>query len=347
VALAGKLRSRIDGPLRVMEVCGTHTNAVFRHGLRAMFPPDLRLISGPGCPVCVTPAGEIDAFLDVCHRPQVTAATFGDLVRVPGRRGSLASARAEGASVEVVYSPMDALSLAEADRSRLVVFLGIGFETTVPAVAATIKEARRRGLENFAVYSAHKTMPAALEALLSDPDLGVDGLLCPGHVSTVIGARAYEPIARRHGMPCVVAGFEPADIFEALILLAGQIRDGRAVVENAYPRAVTWEGNARAQRTIDEVFRPADAEWRGLGVIPGSGLALRDEFAQFDAAGRLEIRITPSPEPKGCLCGAILKGQRIPTDCPLFATRCTPVEPVGPCMVSTEGTCSAYYRFGR
>jgi hydrogenase expression/formation protein HypD len=346
-SLAERLRILVDRPLRFMEVCGTHTVSVFHYGLRSLFPEALKLISGPGCPVCVTAQGEIDAFVELCGRPHVTVATFGDLVRVPGSRGSLATARAEGASVEVVYSPMDAVRLAEDRREELVVFLAVGFETTVPGVAATVREAKRLDLSNFAVYAAHKTMPKALEALFSDPELGVDGLLCPGHVSTIIGAGAFEPLAKKHGIPCVVAGFEPADIISALVLLTRQAIDGRAEVENAYPRAVSWEGNRQAMRIVSEVFRPADAVWRGLGTIPGSGLVLRHEFGEFDAAKRLAIEAAPSLEPRGCLCGRILRGQNLPPDCPFFAGSCTPLNPVGPCMVSTEGTCAAYYRYGR
>jgi hydrogenase expression/formation protein HypD len=346
-SLAERLRTLVDRPLRFMEVCGTHTVSVFRYGLRSLFPEALQLISGPGCPVCVTAQGEIDAFIEVSGRPNVIVATFGDLVRVPGTHGSLATARAEGARVEVVYSPMDALQLAKDRGEELVVFLAVGFETTVPGVAATVREARRLGLANFAVYAAHKTMPRALEALFSDTELGVDGLLCPGHVSTIIGAGAFEPLAKRHGIPCVVAGFEPTDIINALILLARQTIDGRAEVENAYPRAVSWQGNRQAMKIVSEVFQPADAEWRGLGTIPASGLVLRPEYGEFDAAKRLDIEAAPSPEPRGCLCGRILRGQKLPPDCPFFAGRCTPLNPVGPCMVSTEGTCAAYYRYGR
>ena len=346
-SLAAELEQLVDGPVRFMEVCGTHTMAIFRHGLRSILPEDLHLISGPGCPVCVTSAGYIDAFIKVALIPLVTIATFGDMVRVPGTSGSLAHARSQGARVEVVYSPMDALDLAEQRPKDLVVFPAIGFETTVPGMAATILEARRRKQKNFAVFSAHKVMPPALDALMSNQGLQIQGLLCPGHVSTIIGAKAYKPLAERYSLSCVIAGFEPIDILQALILLARQAGEGRAEVENAYPRAVSWEGNARAQGLISKVFEPVDAEWRGMGIIPGSGLALRPEFSEFNALERLDIKIPKAPEPKGCRCGEILVGRCLPPDCPLFAKGCTPLEPVGPCMVSTEGTCAAYYRYGR
>jgi hydrogenase expression/formation protein HypD len=345
--LVDELRRAIDRPLRVMEVCGTHTMAIFRHGLRAILPEGLQLISGPGCPVCVTAASHIDGFIEVAGRPGVRVAIFGDLFRVPGTNGSLARAQSAGARVEVVYSPTDALALARKYPAETIVFLSVGFETTIPLVAATICEAEREGVDNFAVFSAHKIMPPALAALLGDPELRLDGLLCPGHVSTIIGAAAYEPLAAAHGLSCVVAGFEPVDVLQALIMMARQAREGRFEVENAYGRAVTWEGNARARALMARVFTPVDSQWRGLGIIAGSGMAIRPEFARFDAEKRFDIRLAEAPEPKGCLCGEILKGRNTPPECPLFARRCTPLDPVGPCMVSSEGTCAAYYRFAR
>ena len=347
ISLATELNRIVDRPIRFMEVCGTHTMAIFRHGLRSMLPEDLHLISGPGCPVCVTPTGHIDAFIRIACMPGVIVATFGDLVRVPGTNDSLARARSQGARIEVVYSPIDAMNLAEQRPKDLVVFPAIGFEATIPGVAATILEARRRKIQNLAVFSAHKLMPPALEALMSQSGLEIQGLLCPGHVSTIIGANAYKSLAMRYHLPCVIAGFEPADIIQALILLTRQVRHGRAEVENAYPRAVRWEGNARAQGLMQEVFEPVDTEWRGMGIIPGSGLAIRPEFSAFDITKRLDIEIPQVQCPKGCLCGEILIGQCVPGDCPLFATVCTPLDPIGPCMVSAEGTCAAYYRYGR
>lgn len=345
--LVEDLRRTMDRPLRIMEVCGTHTMAIFRHGLRSLMPEGLELISGPGCPVCVTSNAHIDGFVEVAGRDEVRLAIFGDLFRVPGSRGSLAAAQSLGAKIEIVYSPLDALKLAEKYPGQIIVFAAVGFETTIPLVAATILEAERLQVDNFAVFSSHKIMPPALDALLSDPELHLDGLLCPGHVSTIIGVDAYKPLTTRYGLSCVVAGFEPVDILQAVIMLARQKRESRAEVENAYVRAVSNQGNPRALKIMNEVFEPVDCCWRGLGEIPGSGMAIREHFAQFDAERRFGITLMETPEPKGCLCGEILKGRSKPDDCPLFAGRCTPLKPVGPCMVSSEGTCAAYYRYGR
>jgi len=332
-------------PVRIMEVCGTHTMSIFRHGIRSLLSEGITLLSGPGCPVCVTPASHIDAFLAAADLPQVTIATFGDLIRVPGSGRSLAGARACGARVEIVYSPMDALALAQKEPERTVLFPAIGFETTVPTIAATILAAKRLGVTNFLIVAAGKTMPNALEALMADPELQVDGLLCPGHVSAIIGSEAYRPLANRYGLACAVAGFEPADILAGLLSLIRQINERRPDVENCYTRVVSAEGNVRAQQLIADVFEPADSEWRGLGVIPGSGLVLRNPYRSFDATKQLALPERPSREPKGCRCGEILKGRLLPPDCPLYGTACTPLQPVGPCMVSNEGTCAAYYRY--
>lgn len=344
--LLAEVQRSVTRPLRIMEVCGTHTMAIFRHGLRSVLPKELELISGPGCPVCVTASAHIDGFLDVAARDGVRVAIFGDLYRVPGSNGSLATAQSMGAAVEIVYSPMDALKMAGDHPDEMIVFLAVGFETTIPLVAATILEAERQGVENFAVFSSHKIMPPALDALLGDPDLRLDGLLCPGHVSTIIGAAAYEPVARNFGISCVVAGFEPVDVLQAVIMIARQVAEQRVEVENAYGRAVSWQGNLRAQKLIDQVFEPVDSSWRGLGVIKQSGMAIRQSFARFDAEKRFDIQLAGSAEPKGCLCGEILKGKKTPVDCPLFKGRCSPLNPVGPCMVSNEGTCAAFYRYG-
>lgn len=332
-------------PVRIMEVCGTHTMSIFRHGIRSLLPEGITLLSGPGCPVCVTPAGHIDAFLAAARLPQVTIATFGDLIRVPGSDGSLAEARAQGARVEIVYSPMDALTLARQQPERTVLFAAIGFETTAPTIAATIVQAERLGVDNFLIITALKTMPQALEALLADPELRIDGLLCPGHVSAIIGSDAYQPFAERHRLACAVAGFEPADILAGLLGLIRQISEGQPRVDNCYTRAVSAAGNIKAQRLIDTVFEPVDSEWRGLGPIPGSGLALRDAYQRFDAIKRLSLCVPPAHDPKGCRCGEILKGRLLPPQCPLYGTACTPLRPIGPCMVSNEGTCAAYFRY--
>ncbi len=351
-ALIGKLLEKVEressgsSSLRIMEVCGTHTMSVFRHGLRSLLPETVDLIAGPGCPVCVTSASHIDSFISIVRQKGVRVATFGDLYRVPGFEGSLAQASACGGRVDIVYSPVDALQKAKDNPSELVVFLGIGFETTVPGVAATIQEAARNKVDNFAVFSTHKLMPPALEALFSDFSLRIDGLLCPGHVSAIIGVSAYEHLADNYSLPCVVTGFEPADILQGIIMLARQKRCCRSIVENAYPRVVTWEGNKNALEMLDSVFQVCDTSWRGFGVIPASGLALRPEFDLYNAEKRLNIVSKEVDEPTGCRCGSILKGICTPPDCPLFAGRCTPLNPVGPCMVSSEGSCAAYYRYG-
>jgi len=344
-ALLHELSVTVDRPLRIMEVCGTHTVSIFRSGLRSLVPEQLELISGPGCPVCVTPAGHVDAFVQAARKENVLVATFGDLIRVPGSDGSLAEAGSEGATVEVVYSPMDALTMARKNPDKIVFFPAVGFETTAPTIAATILEAKRLNIENFCIFAGCKIMPPPLEALMSDPMLNVDGLLCPGHVSAIIGADAYKPLVEQYHLPCAVAGFEPADIVAGLISLNRQVLEDRAKVENCYTRVVTDEGNSRARKLMNTVFVREDTQWRGLGLIAGSGLGLREEFEQFDAVKKLQLDLKPVPEPKGCKCGEILQGHLLPPDCPLYGRACTPSQPIGPCMVSSEGTCAAYYRF--
>jgi hydrogenase expression/formation protein HypD len=335
-------------PAKLMEVCGTHTMAAFRCGLRSLLPERVALSSGPGCPVCVTPISFIDRAIAIARLPGTLVATFGDMLRVPGSEATLERARAEGAALQVVYSPADALALARREPEREVVFLGVGFETTAPTVAWTIREAHLSGVANYSVLCAHKTMPQAMSALVRSGELGIDGFLCPGHVTTIIGPEAYEFLAREHGVPCVVAGFEPADIAAGIAMLLAQLAGGRAEVQVQYDRAVLPGGNPAAQAVIDEVFEPSDAEWRGLGVIPGSGLAIRPAFAGQDAERRYGALDVPAPRPrKGCICGAVLRGAKTPRDCPLFGDACTPGDPWGPCMVSSEGTCSAWYRYAR
>jgi hydrogenase expression/formation protein HypD len=333
-------------PVQLMEVCGTHAHAVGRYGLRQLLPPGVRLISGPGCPVCVTTAGQIEQALHIARRG-ATVATFGDLMRVPAPSGSLAGVRAEGADVRVVYSPQQALELAREEPTREVVFVGVGFETTAPGVAAVVQEAAHARLSNFSVLSLHKLVPPALEALVASGEVRIDGFLCPGHVSVVIGSNSYQPLAEKYCVPCVVAGFEPEDILLGILLLLRQIAEGRAEVENAYPRAVRPEGNWKAQALLAAVFAPADVEWRGLGRVPASGLVLREELAWIDAARRYEVSGEASEEPPGCRCGEVLRGVVEPQQCPLFARACAPAHPVGPCMVSSEGTCAAAYKYER
>jgi hydrogenase expression/formation protein HypD len=328
-----------------MEVCGTHTMALFETGVRAVMPENVELISGPGCPVCVTTDGYIDAAIELAAKNNVTLATFGDMVRVPGLHGSLESLRSRGARVVIVYSPLTAVDMARRSPREEVVFLAVGFETTVPAVARAVDIAAQEKIENFSILSAHKTIPTALSALLKGKT-PLDGLLCPGHVSAVIGSDAYEPIVRAHHVPCVVSGFEASDMLRALTMLVQQVIAGVPRVENAYVRAVQPEGNPRAQELIRQVFQPCDADWRGLGTIPGSGLELRDSYRKFDARVRFGVSIHESKPRAGCRCGEILKGEARPVDCPLFGRACTPESPCGPCMVSSEGTCAAYYKYG-
>lgn len=342
-----RLAEQAGRSLTLMEVCGTHTMAIHRHGLLSVLPETVRLISGPGCPVCVTSQGQIDQIVELARRPEVMIATFGDMVRVPGSTSSLERERARGADVRVVYSPLEALAQAEAAPSREVVFIAIGFETTMPTIAAALIEARRRKLGNFSILSAGKRIPPALEALLAADDLRLDGLLCPGHVSVIIGSRAYEVLARRYGVPCVVAGFEPVEVLAAVAALVGQAAEGRAEVENRYGTWVRPEGNRRAQEALDAVFEPGPARWRGLGMIDDSGLLLREEWGTFDAARRFNVEEADVPEPPGCRCGDVLRGRIAPAECSLFARACTPERPVGPCMVSNEGSCAAAYRYGR
>jgi hydrogenase expression/formation protein HypD len=339
---------RIQAPrARLMEVCGTHTMSIARYGLRELICERAELISGPGCPVCVTPQSDIDWFLEAARLPGVIAATFGDMMRVPGSYSSLEQERARGADVRVVYSPADAVELARRNAQRQVIFFGIGFETTAPAVAMSVLEAQRDGVANYSALCAHKLIPPALKALVEAPDLAVQGFILPGHVSAIIGSRPYEFLAREHGIPCVIAGFEPADVLQAVRMLLLQIAEGRSAVEIAYGRAVAADGNPRARAVVSEVFDVADARWRGLGDIPGSGLAFTGSFAVFDARRRFDVKPLPPVEPRGCRCGEVLRGLIAPEQCGLFAQRCTPRDPVGACMVSSEGACAARYRYGR
>ena len=329
----------------LMEVCGTHTVAIARNGIRDLMPEGLRLASGPGCPVCVTCNRDIDTVIALARIPNVTITTFGDMTRVPGSPSSLLAEQAAGRSVEIVYSPLDALAFAKAHPEREVVFVGVGFETTTPLVAMAIKRAKAMGLSNFTVFAAHKNMPGALELLVGDPTLELDALILPGHVSTIIGAEPYRFLAEKYGIPGVITGFEPVDVLQGIAMLVRQLHEGRAEIEIAYARGVMPEGNPVALAAIDEVFETCTATWRGLGDIPGSGYRIRDEFANFDAVRRFEPDVEPTRDPKGCRCGDVLRARIAPNECPLFRTVCTPENPVGPCMVSSEGSCAAYYRY--
>ncbi len=345
-SLARRLHEVQDREVRFMEVCGTHTMSIFGSGLRSLLPQGLHHVSGPGCPVCVTHGSDIAAFLELAATPGVMLASFGDMLRVPGPGGkSLKTAQAEGASVRVCYSPFEAVQLAESHPDQEVVFLGVGFETTAPAVAATVEMARGKALSNFSVYSCHKLIPPALAALVQQPGIRVDGFLLPGHVSSVIGTEPYRFLAKDYGIPAVVAGFEPGDILQALLMLVGRIAGGEPGVDNQYIRAVSPRGNSRAQEVMRRVFEPRDALWRGMGTIPASGLGLRGEYAAMDAERRFSLSRVGGEDPPGCRCGDVLKGAISPRECPLFGRSCTPSSPVGPCMVSSEGSCAASYHY--
>lgn len=345
----GVLAAFTENPATVMEVCGTHTMAAARFGLKSLLPPAVVLISGPGCPVCVTDQSDLDAFLALGSEPHVVLVSFGDMLRVPGTHTSLEGLRAQGAEVRVVYSPLDAVELARQTPDNHLVFFGVGFETTMPATALAIQTATRDGLDNFSVCCVHKTMPAALRALLSSGEVRVSGLLCPGHVTTIIGTRAFDFIPAEFDLPCAVTGFEPVDMLLGIESLLRQMKAGHAFVDNVYTRAVSVPANPQARELLAAVFAPDDAAWRGLGVIPGSGVRIREPFARFDARVRFPQvweRLTPPP-PSPCRCGEILRGVMRPVSCPLFAQGCTPAQPLGPCMVSTEGACAAAYRYER
>jgi hydrogenase expression/formation protein HypD len=334
-------------PMTFMEVCGTHTMAIYQYGIRSLLPPEVRLISGPGCPVCVTPNGFIDRAIAYSRLPGTIIATFGDMVRVPGSSSTLMEERARGADIRIVYSPLDAVSLAERNLNKRVIFLGVGFETTAPAVAGSILTAAAKGIANYLVLAAHKTIPIPMEILSCDPELSIDGYICPAHVSAIIGANAYLSLAEKRGLPCVVTGFEPVDVMQGTEMLVRQVVEGRSCVEIQYGRVVKWEGNRKAQAVLAEVFNVCDSEWRGIGVIPNSGLEICENYAAFDAEKSLAVTVEELREHQGCRCGDILKGKTSPFDCPLFAGVCTPEAPVGACMVSSEGTCAAAYKYGR
>ncbi len=347
-ALTTRLRAYSGPPVRVMEVCGTHTVAIARMGLRSLLPETVRLQSGPGCPVCVTPVDVFDAAIHLVRERGVVLATYGDALRVPGTHTTLAEVRARGGDVRVVYSAADALAIARNEPGREVVFFGLGFETTAPTVAHTILEASREGLRNYSVLCAHKAIVPAMAALLEDPEVRIGAFLCPGHASMVLGAQAYRRVAEQYGVPCVVAGFEPGDVLIGLLRLLAQVERGEARVENAYPRAVSWEGNPRALSLMNRVFEPVTARWRGLGELPGSGYGVREEFGSWDAGRRFLDGIRfPGRERPGCRCAQVLRGTLEPEECPLFGVGCTPDAPQGACMVSSEGACGARYRYGR
>ena len=340
-----EIQALAQRPFTIMEVCGTHTVAIAKNALRELLPATVRLISGPGCPVCVTDSGEIDRYLYLAAQPKVITATFGDMIRVPGTEKNLQVLRAEGADVRIVYSTQDALELARKNQDKEVVFLGIGFETTVPTVAVSLETAKQEGIGNFTVLSMHKVVPPVLRLLAEDAELVVDAFLDPGHVCAIIGIEPLQFMAKDYGKPGVVTGFEALDILEGIVMLLRQRDEDRSEIEIQYKRVAKVEGNLHAQRFIEQVFEPMDASWRGIGRIPQSGLGIREEYSAWDAAKKFSLPIFHSQETPGCRCGEVLKGRIYPTQCPLFGRFCTPMKPVGPCMVSSEGSCAAYYRY--
>ena len=345
--LLGAIAALPLGETRIMEVCGTHTMAIAKSGIRSLLPPHIHLLSGPGCPVCVTVQEDLDAVLELAMEPGLILTGYGDMLRVPGsRRGdSLLRRRALGADVRIVYSPMDALTIAEAEPGKQVVFLGIGFETTAPGTAAAVLTAKESGLKNFTLLSMLKSVEPALRALLAMDDFAIDGFLCPGHVATVVGEKGFRFLADEYRMPGVIGGFEAEEVLLAVYLLLKQISEGEAVIRNAYPRAVKPDGNPLAQQMLNSVFTLSAARWRGLGEIPESGFTLKPEYSDYDAAKRFAIRPKTVTLQNGCRCGDVITGKLRPQGCPLFGKACTPEDPVGPCMVSSEGACAAAYKY--
>jgi hydrogenase expression/formation protein HypD len=332
-------------PIKIMEVCGTHTMAIFKYGIRELLPENIKLISGPGCPVCVTPAYYINSAVALAKQKGVILTTFGDMMRVPGSGSTLLTEKALGADVRIVYSPLDSLKIAKENPEKHVVFLSIGFETTTPITALTVINAKEAGYKNFSVQSANKTIPEALKVLSADKEIGVNGYLYPGHVSAIIGTSLYDEVAKEYGIPGVVTGFEPLDVMHAIITLATNINKNNKIMENEYSRVVKREGNPIAIEKMNTVFEPVDAVWRGIGKIKRSGMGMRDSYSSFDAWKIFEFEEDSENEPKGCLCGEVLKGMKTPKECALYGKACTPEKPVGACMVSSEGTCAAYYKY--
>lgn len=346
--LADRIARICDEPLKIMEVCGGHTHTIFKYGIEDLLPPNITMIHGPGCPVCVIPLGRVDDSISIALQPNLIFTTFGDMMRVPGSKTNLLDAKACGADVRMVYSPLDALKIAKKNPDRQVVFLALGFETTAPSTAMTVLQAAKDGVENFSVFCNHITIVPAIKALLDSPDLQLNGFIGPGHVSTVIGTRPYEFVAREYHKPVVISGFEPLDVLQSVYMIVRQVVEGRAQIENQYARAVDRFGNQKALASIFEVFEPRDYfEWRGLGSIAHSGMKLRRKYGAFDAELKFSVPGVRISDPKACQCGEILKGVKKPWECKVFGTACTPETPIGSCMVSSEGACAAYYNFGR
>ena len=329
----------------IMEICGGQTHTIMRYSLQELLPDEISLIHGPGCPVCVTPVDLIDSAVELGSRPNVILVSFGDMLRVPGSHDDLLRVKAQGGDIRMVYTPLDALDIAEKNPEKEVVFFGVGFETTAPAVALTIKQAESRALDNFSVLVSHVLVPPAIQALLDDRQNRIDGFLAAGHVCTIMGIHEYIPLAERYEIPIVVTGFEPVDILLGIRKCIEMLEQNRPGVENAYPRSVRPEGNMAARELLHEVFVRVDRRWRGIGAIPGSGLGLADAYMKFDATSRFDLQAAETEEPEVCMAGEILTGRKKPSDCPLFGTLCKPENPLGALMVSTEGACSAYYRY--
>jgi hydrogenase expression/formation protein HypD len=344
-SLITKINQTSTRDAKLMEVCGTHTVAIAKHGIRTMMPSTVQLLSGPGCPVCVTANTDIDRAIELSKVDDVVITTFGDMMKVPGSYSSLAKEKAAGSDIRVVYSALDAVELAERTPEKRVVFLAVGFETTAPTIAASVVEAKKRGLKNFFIHAVHKTVPDALRALIESGEVKITGLILPGHVSAIIGTKPYLFLADEYHVPCVISGFEPLDVLQTIYMLVRQIESGEAKIEVQYRRGVLPDGNQVAVETMNKVFEPCDADWRAIGVIPGTGLKLREEYAEFDAVAAIPVELPPVREPKGCQCGEVLRGVLFPYQCKLFGKACTPEAPVGPCMVSSEGSCAAYYRY--
>ena len=344
LSIAEKLKAISTQELVLMEVCGGHTMAIHRFGLHSLLPSNIHLISGPGCPVCVSGQHFIDTAMAYSKLPGVIITTYGDLIRVPGSYTSLEKERANGSDIRIVYSVLESLDIAKNNPEKKVVFLGIGFETTAPATAAAILQAKQENILNFFVLSAHKVMPPVMKALVEE-GVKIDGFIAPGHVSAITGTAIFDELASECGLGVVVSGFEPVDMMQAILMLVMQIESGKQRVEVQYQRVVHPEGNKTAQRMLEEVFELRDDQWRGLGMIPKSGLKIREELKAFDAEVQFDVEIPASTEPKGCICGQILRGLKTPIDCPLFGKKCTPSDPIGACMVSGEGTCATYYKY--
>ncbi len=347
-SLARKISFAHERPLQLMEFCGGHTHTIFRYGIEQMLPDAIELVHGPGCPVCVLPMGRVDDCVALAERPDVIFTTFGDAMRVPGSRKSLLQAKADGADVRMVYSPMDALALARKHPNRQVIFFALGFETTMPSTALTVLQAEREGLDNFSLFCNHITTVPTIKAILDSPDMQIDGFLAPGHVSMVVGEKPFHFVAEDYGKPIVITGFEPLDILHSLWMLLRQLAEGRCEVENQYARVVRAEGNRAGLEAIARVFELREFfEWRGLGSIDHSGVRIRDEYARFDAERKFAVPNIRIADPKSCQCGEVLKGVIKPWECKVFGTTCTPETPMGALMVSSEGACAAYYNFGK